>query len=336
LPSADASRSDDVAEARALNRLRALIGDRLVRLDASGRPQPALAISWEHDAANVKWTFKLRPAVSWHDGSAVTAADVAAALEGLVPDRPWSVAGDTLEIDTASPWPEFPVYLATAPGADVLRKAGGQPGAALVGTGPFRVAEWQPARRVVLVANEDYWGGRPYLDGIQIEMGRSSRERLIDLELDKADLAELGPAEARRAQQEGRRVWTSVPVELLALQFNLSRPETRERRLREAIARSIDRATIQKVLLQNYGEPSGAILPEWLSGFAFLFATARDLDRARQLRSGMDPPPLKVGYDSSDALARQVAERVAVNARDAGIRLDVSPLPPGSRRVSDS
>src|SRR5206468_1910287 len=178
----DASgRPEDFAEARALNKLRALIGDRLVRLDASGRPQPALAISWEHDAANIKWTFKLRPAVSWHDGSAVTAADVAAALEGLVSERPWSVAGDTLEI----------------------------------------------------------------------EMGRSSRERLIDLELDKADLAELGPAEARRAQQEGRRVWTSAPVELLALQFNLSRPETRERRLREAIARSIDRATIQKVLLQN-------------------------------------------------------------------------------------
>ena len=189
---------------------------------------------------------------------------------------------------------------------------------------------------MVLLANEDYWGGRPYLDGIQVEMGRSSRERLIDLELDKADLAELGPAEARRAQQEGRRVWTSAPVELLALQFNLSRPETREQRLREAIARSIDRAAIQKVLLQNYGEPSGAILPEWLSGFAFLFATARDLDRARQLRSGMDPPPLKLGYDPSDALARQVAERVAVNARDAGIRLDVSPLPPGSRHVSDS
>jgi len=189
---------------------------------------------------------------------------------------------------------------------------------------------------VVLLANEDYWGGRPYVDGIQIEMGRSSRERLIDLELDKADLAELGPAEARRAQQEGRRVWTSAPVELLALQFNLSRPETRERRLREAIARSIDRATIQKVLLQNYGEPSGAILPEWLSGFAFLFTTVRDVGRARQLRSGMDPPPLKLGYDPSDALARRVAERVAVNARDAGIRLDVSPLPPGSRHVSDS
>ena len=337
LSSADASgRSDDFAEARALNRLRALIGDRLVRLDASGRPQPALAISWEHDAANVKWTFKLRPAVSWHDGSGVTAADVAAALEGLVPDHPWSVAGDTLEIDTASPWPEFPVYLAAAPGAVVLRKVAGPPVAAPIGTGPFRVADWQPARRVVLLANEDYWGGRPYLDGIQIEIGRSSRERLIDLELDKADLAELGPAEARRAQQEGRRVWTSAPVELLALQFNLSRPETREQRLREAIARSIDRAAIQKVLLQNYGEPSGAILPEWLSGFAFLFATARDLDRARQLRSGMDPPPLKLGYDPSDALARQVAERVAVNARDAGIRLDVSPLPPGSRHVSDS
>jgi peptide/nickel transport system substrate-binding protein len=329
---------DDFAGARALNKLRSLVGDRLVGLDSGGQPVPALAVSWEHDAANVKWRFKLRPGVKWHDGSPVTPADVAAALEAVLANRSWSVVDDAIEIDTGSPSPELPMLLAAAPGGVVLRKPSGVAGAAPVGTGPFRVVEWQPARRVVLGANEDYWGGRPYLDGIQFEMGRSSRERLIDLELDKADLVELSPAEARRAQQDGRKVWTSAPVEVLALKFNLSRPETRDQRLREAIARSIDRAAIQKVLLQNYGEAAGGILPPWLSGFAFLFRTARDLDGARQLRQGLglDPPPLKLGYDSSDALARQVAERVAVNARDAGIRLDVSPLPQGWRRAADS
>src|SRR5439155_22646839 len=102
------------------------------------------------------------------------------------------------------------------------------------------------------------------------------------LELGKADVVELDPVEARRAHEEGQKVWTSAPVELLVLKFNLSHPDVQDRRLREAIARSIGRAAIQKVLLQNYGEASGGILPRWLSGFAFLFSTAPDLERARQ------------------------------------------------------
>ena len=44
---------------------------------------------------------------------------------------------------------------------------------------------------------------------------------------------------------------------------------------------------------------------------------------------------LKVGYDPSDTLARQTAERVAVNARDAGITLQVAPLPQGWKRMQD-
>jgi len=339
VPSLDPLNSaDDFGEARAVGKLRALVGDRLVRLDARGQPQPALAVSWEHDPSEVKWRFKLRPGVKWHDGSGLTAADVAAALQGAVPNRPWSVAQDTLELDAGSSWPELPVFLATAPAAVILRKpaAEGSSLRTVVGTGPFRVAEFDPAHRTVLAANEDYWGGRPYVDSIQIQTGRSSRERLVDLELGKADVVELDPVEARRAHEEGQKVWTSAPVELLVLKFNLSHPDVQDRRLREAIARSIGRAAIQKVLLQNYGEASGGILPQWLSGFAFLFSTAPDLERARQLRSEIGTAPrLKLGYDSSDLLARQVAERVAVNARDVGILLDVFPLPRGSGPASD-
>src|SRR5262249_54494314 len=130
--------------------------------------------------------------------------------------------------------------------------------------------------------------------------GRPSHDQLLDLELGKADVVELDPSDARRAQQEGKRVWISAPVDLLFLRFDLNKPPVQNQRLREAVAASIDRLAIQKVLAQSYGEVAGGIFPQCLSGYSFLFSTALDLNRARELgRAMLTPPTLKLGYDPS-------------------------------------
>jgi peptide/nickel transport system substrate-binding protein len=317
---------EDAVNTRVLAKLHDLVYDRLVRLDDQGKLQPALAIRWEHDTQNATWRFYLRPGVKWHDGSPVMTADVLPALENVVAGHPFRLAGDALEIHTGDPQLDVLLTLATSPQAIIRRATSGTADTPPVGSGPFRIADWQPGRRIVLAANDDYWDGRPYLDAIEISLGRASRDQLIDLELDKADVVTLDPAEGRRAQQEGRRVWTSAPVELVCLWS----AAVEDARLREAVARSIDRSAIQKVLAQNFGEVAAGILPAWLSGYAFLFSTGTNLDRARELRAEIgSPPALKLGYDANDLLARQVADRVAVNARDAGITLQPVPLPGG-------
>jgi hypothetical protein len=89
------------------------------------------------------------------------------------------------------------------------------------------------------------------------------------------------------------------------------------------------------VLLQRQGEPAGGLLPQWLSGYAFLFDTGANLDLARETVSQIKPAPklLTLGYDAGDALARTVAERVALNARDAGISIQVVETVPASADV---
>jgi len=111
-------------------------------------------------------------------------------------------------------------------------------------------------------------------------------------------------------------------VSLLALRFEASS----DGRVREAVALSIDRATIHNVLLQKQGSPAAGILPQWLSGYTFLFSPARDLDPARQLARGA--APMTLAYDPADATERLIAERIAVNAREAG--LVVRPIAGGS------
>src|SRR5258708_19242281 len=45
-----------------------------------------------------------------------------------------------------------------------------RPEAGIPGTGPFRVTKWEPGRRAVLTANEDYLGGRPFVDAVEFSI----------------------------------------------------------------------------------------------------------------------------------------------------------------------
>jgi ABC-type transport system substrate-binding protein len=185
----------------------------------------------------------------------------------------------------------------------------------------FNIARWEAGRRAVYEARENAADGRPYLDAIDIQMGKSLHDQSIDLELGRADIVELGPAELLR-QPAGRRVWSSSPVRVIALVFN-SRIE--DARIREALALAVDRSAIHSVLMQRQGEVSGALLPQWLSGYAFVFPTASDAARARTLVAGLPPGQRTLSLGVEDAAARPIAERIALNARYAGLAVSVIP-----------
>jgi hypothetical protein len=194
------------------------------------------------------------------------------------------------------------------------------------GSGPFREVEWDPGKHATLVANEDFREGRPFVDRIEIQMGRAARDRLVDLELGKADFAEVPPEMARQAADRGVRLSLSKPDELLALVFTgrpePGRGEPADARAREALAAAVDRASIVNFILQKNGEAAEGLLPQWSSGTAFLFSTAANPPRAKELWAQIPgAPKLVLGYDSGDALEQSVAERIVVNAREAGISL---------------
>jgi len=176
-----------------------------------------------------------------------------------------------------------------------------------------------------VAANEDYWRGRPFLDEIEIEMGRSFRDQMTAFELRKADLIEVAPEQTHRFVQEGRGLTTSPRIELLALVFSRDASSAQEKALRQALALSVERESIRSVLLQGAGEATGSLLPTWISGYGFVFPTQTDLQKAKQLRAEVGSVPnWTIGYDGNDPLSRLVAERVALNARDAGLTLKPS------------
>jgi peptide/nickel transport system substrate-binding protein len=266
----------------------------LVRFDEKGDPQPGLATSWSHDAERKRWVFTVRPNVMLHNGT------------------PWSPRGGVIEIADDQPLPKILREMARPSSAIVVHGEDGS----LIGTGPFRIAHWEAEKSATLAANDAYWAGRPFLDAIDIRMGRALRDQELDLESGKTDVAEILVTDARRLRQAGVTISSTPFVETLALAFeNSNVPET----TREALALSIDRATINNVLLQRQGEPSAALLPHWLSGYSFLFPSARNIARAKQLAGGS--APLAFAYDRQDPILRPIGERIAVNASEAGITL---------------
>ena len=302
-------------EQRAREHIAALVFDRLVTLDAQERPVPALATAWQMELEGRRWHFQVRPALL-HNGAALAprliVASLAESLAAADPDIRVQLNGDEVVVESPTPHPDLLYELALVRNSVAARASDG----AVVGSGPFRVAEWQAGRHAVLVANEEYWGGRPYLDAIDILMGRSLRDQELDFRLARADAVEA-PLGAAPQVQEGVRV-ASAPVELVGVECD-SEDTAEQERLCRALSLAVDRDALYSVILQRQGEAAGGLLPQWISGYAFLFSTRAQIERARQAVAGSAKRSLALAYDGADPLARALAERVAVNARDAGI-----------------
>jgi ABC-type transport system substrate-binding protein len=299
-----------------------LIGDTLVKLDAQCRPQPALAAAWQSDSSARHWQLTLRRGVKFHDGSLASPAAIAQILGALHPN--WSVraSADSVSIESDTPMPSLLAELALPRNLVLKRNGNGNDNRFPIGTGPFLVAEWQAGKRLKLAANEESWAGRPFVDAVEIEFGKSLRDQALALELDKTDVIEVAPQATNGSQRRGTST-SSLPVELLALVFSAN-SKAQDPRLREALALAIERKPIQSVLLKGAGEPAASILPNWMTGYSAIFSAQANLQRARALLAGSRQPALNLSYDPRDPQAQLIAERIALNAREVGVTVQVS------------
>ncbi len=169
--------------------LTALVFEGLTALDATGQITPALATDWQVSEDGNVYEFHLRPGVTWHDGAPLTAADVAFTIQAM---QDPNYQGDpnladlwhgvtveqvdalTVRLVLAEPFPSLLYYttigllpahlLSDVPPADLPRHSFStrQP----VGTGRFMVQS-KSEDQVVLIANPNYWGAKPYLDRVE-------------------------------------------------------------------------------------------------------------------------------------------------------------------------
>lgn len=306
---------------------RKLVFDGLTSLSTDGTPQPALSVDWKSEDNNHRWQFRLRPGVHFHDGTLLTSVNLVASLNTLCTTGcPWTAVhavGSSVVFTSDSPMPNLPSLLAGDQYRIPLTIAeNGATPAGNIGTGPFQVTGFSNGV-LTLAANDNCWQGRPFLDGIEIRIHRAIRDQWLDLSVGKADLVEVPADQLRQAREQRLTIVASPPATLLAIQVAdsgvLGNPN-----LRAAIALAIDRGALSNVIFQKQGEVTANLLPASLTGYSFLFPTARDLNKAHELRGGIAPPPLTMTVEGDGAM-QLAAQRIALNLHEAGFTVQVVP-----------
>ena len=304
---------------------RELVFDGLTTLEPNGALSPALATDWKSENDNHRWQFRLRAGVHFHDGTPLTSVNVIASLNQACPSNcPWTTlhaVGSSVVFICDSPMPNLPWLLAGDDYRIALTVSGNgptPPGG--IGTGPFQVGGFNNGV-LTLTANENCWKGRPFADSVELRVHRAIRDQWLDLSVDKADLVEVPAEQLRQAREQHLTLLASPPVSLLALSVTdsgaLSNPN-----LRGAIAMAVDRGALSNVIFQKQGEVTGSLLPGALTGYAFLFPTERDLNKAHELRGGLATPPLTMTSEGGPVM-QLAAQRIALNLHDAGFNVQV-------------
>ncbi len=244
-------------------------------------PQPRLATDWTVSDDGLTYTFNLRQGVKFHNGRDFVADDVKYTIDRIMdPDTgsPWQ--GDTNSIDSVEVIDDATVALnLNRPDVSILSVLGrrgftivpqeeveahGDLRQVMVGTGPFRFVEFVPNSHLTLEKNEDYWlEGRPYLDGLEVQVIPDDTARTTALVSDTVDLIESTPAqdyETIDAAENLDRIG-GESANLRWIVFNQRREPWDRPEVRRAIAKGIKRQQMIDAAVFGQGEPIEGVYP---------------------------------------------------------------------------
>lgn len=273
------------------------IYNNLVRIDDDLRVVPELAESLTNPDP-LTYIATIRRGVRFHDGSALTAADVAYTFNSLLdPDFLSAKKGAyrlvesvravddyTVEFRLREPFGSFPINLVLGIVPD---GAGAELAQQPVGTGPYRFVSFAADDRVILEANADYYEGAPANAGLVMKMVPDDTMRGLELRKGSVDLVvnDLSPDIIRTLLEEGRvEVETAPGVDYSYLGFNLREPLLQDARVRRAIGFAIDREAIVKYLRRDLARVATGVVPPLSWAYAGdQLSFTYDPERARQL-----------------------------------------------------
>ncbi len=329
------------------------ICDGLVARDAQMRYVPQLAVSWTVEE-EVRWIFKLREGVRFHNGDAFTAEDVKftidriiGAIPGLAPSPRKDLLGPvaaaeviddyTLALVTEGPYPVLHkklVFQEICPKAYFESVGPEEFGRKPVGTGPFRLVDWQPGERIVLERFEEYYGGSPdippvgpaALAGVIFRPLEESATRLASLEAKEIEVAvQIPPDQAERVDGMAQARLSVAPgTRTHFVGLNVTRKPFSDRRVREAMRYAIDPKPIVERFLLGRARPLPGMLVPLAFGYDDSLPEPRqDVARAKALlKEAGHSDGIGVTLDC-EAGDKRIAEAIVGSMRAAGVRAGV-------------
>jgi peptide/nickel transport system substrate-binding protein len=319
------------------------IYEALVALSPEMEIRPSLAEGWECPN-DTTWIFRIRPGIKFHDGTELTARDVAYSLE-RARSHPGSVLkGNFSDVRSIEAFDRSAVRMATTRSCPALpnklinvfiipagaaERLGEQRFArAPVGTGPYRLASFPEGGPLVLDRWEGYWAERPEVRRLVVWSQWKLGPALAMLAAGEADIVTQVDADSARGLAQAAparyRIISRPGLLMRYLGFDCRSRPFRDRRVRRAVALAVDRREIVDSAYAGFGAPASQLVTSGVFGFnpelpplAYDPAEARRLLREAGYPGGIDLvltlPDARLGLGA--LLAKQM--------KAAGIRLEL-------------
>src|SRR5215218_3436815 len=295
------------------------------------KPEPEAAESCDFtDEKNTVYECTLQDGLTFSDGSDFTSEDVKTSFDRNLkiadPQGASSLYLNLKDIETPDPqtvvfnlkasdatWP----FLLTTGGAAIAPAEYPadkvQPSDDVTGSGRYQVEEYEPGQQTVLTANPEYSGDDPaQVDTVIIQYYDKSSTLKQAVEQGEVDLAyrSLSPTDISDLEgADGVEVYQEPGVEIRYMNFNLDLQEgsdAQKKAVRQAVAQTIDRASIAENVYNGTADPLYSMVPSGLQfhteAFADRYGDQPDPDAAKKTlaKAGVDTPiPLEVWWTPS-------------------------------------
>lgn len=318
----------------------------LVALNSAGKIVPKLAESWTISPDNLTYTFKLRPGVTFHDGAALTSADVKFSFERAVaPDSKNAtkkVFAPIASIETPDPLTvvlklkEVSANLLfglSFGDASILSTASAKDAATKpVGTGAYKYLDWSRGNRLQYTRNDAWWGGRAAIKDVTYRFIADPQAQLAAIQAGDCDaLTNFGASESIDVLKRNANLKVSfgnTEGETILAMNNL-KPPFNDLRVRKAIAHAIDRKTVIDGAMNGTATPIGThFSPNHPAYLDLTGATPYDPAKAKAL---LKEAGFANGFSTTLKLppppyARRSGEIVAAMLGEVGIKVSIEPI----------
>lgn len=267
----------------------------LVIPDENGNLIPAVSSSYEISKDALKYTFKLREGIKFHNGNAVTVDDIKYSLDRAAGKDTGKALktelanvksvdvkdSSTVEINLTKADTDFLPYLTVA----IIPKDYKDQNTKPIGTGPFKFVEYNKQQNIVLAKNTDYWQkGLPHLDKVTYKITADSNATFLELKAGNIDIA--GVSKEQSDQLTGNYdVLTGSANLLQLLALNNGVKPFDDVRVRQALYYAIDSQNIIDTVGSGVGTPAGS---NFFSSFKKYFKTGLEKTYTKNIEKAKD------------------------------------------------
>jgi peptide/nickel transport system substrate-binding protein len=248
------------------------VGETLVVSGKDLVARPLLAESWSPNKDGSVWTFKIRKGVKFHDGRPMNADDVVAsinriadpangsnalsALKGVLSKGGAKKVDDyTVEFHLDAPNGNFPYTLSTDNYNAIIipKDYNGDFESKMIGTGPFKLETYTPKVGAAFVRNDDYWGGKPLPDRVEISFYDDYQPQILALQGGQIDFIQQIPIlQAAGILNDPNVDMMSTPSTAHSqVHMRTDKDPFKDKRVRQAIALTLDRQKIVGGLMRG-------------------------------------------------------------------------------------